>query len=47
MRFLSDILGFAGLTAITVGAFMVYEPAGWIVAGAGALVAARQLASDV
>ena len=35
-----DLVGVAGAAAITFGAWSVYRPAGWIVGGALALVAA-------
>lgn len=39
-----DFLMAAGAAAITLGAWQVYQPAGWLVGGALALVAGVKLA---
>jgi hypothetical protein len=39
IQYLPDILMVVGATSISVGAWLIYAPAGWIVGGAFALTA--------
>lgn len=44
-EFLADLLGLAGAGAVSYGVWLMYEPAGVIVAGGFAIVAAAILAT--
>jgi hypothetical protein len=40
------LFGIGGMTAITYGCFLIYEPAGWIIAGLCLLLIAGRLAQQ-